>query len=328
MVRAKWALILQARLIRGLGYVTSLFLRLLGERRAPATFSRKISTTISPGANIVLHFYTPENYYESRGKTAFPTIVDFHGGGFCLGGPTDDAAWCNRLVQDLNAVVISVGYRLAPEYPFPTAVQDGVDALRYLTVNATELGIDVERIATSGFSAGGNLSITVPLMFHQLQEENDSPTPSEKVRIKSMVAWYPSTDFTRSREQRAATMVRPDKQLPPFLTRLFDDGYIPEGTDRTSPYLSPLVASDEVLAHLPTSFILYTCEWDMLEKEGTEFAHRFQKKIGGNVRATMVKGVRHGWDKMPGANPAPDGFYKEACMLLKRAFDGEDISRL
>lgn len=87
-----------------------------------------------------------------------------------MGCATDDARWAAAAVEQVGAVVASVDYRRAPEHHFPTAVEDGVDAIMYLAQHADELWLDVDRIAVSGFSSGGNMAFTVPL---RLQEETD-----------------------------------------------------------------------------------------------------------------------------------------------------------
>ena len=97
---------------------------------------------------------------------AYPVVVNFHGGGFTLGSSGDDARWCGTVVNECHAVVVSVDYRLAPECPFPTAVEDGVDAVLYIHKHADELGIDKDKIALSGFSSGGNMTFTVPLRLY------------------------------------------------------------------------------------------------------------------------------------------------------------------
>ncbi|KAK0812861.1 hypothetical protein LTR75_004808 [Friedmanniomyces endolithicus] len=96
----------------------------------------------------------------------YPVVINFHGGGFTLGTATDDARWCGTVVDELNAVVISVDYRLAPEFPFPTAVEDGADAVLWVYEHHDELGIDREKIALSGFSSGANMAFTVPLRLY------------------------------------------------------------------------------------------------------------------------------------------------------------------
>lgn len=109
----------------------------------------------------------------------YPVVLNFHGGGFTLGSAADDARWCGTVVDECHAVVISVDYRLAPECPFPTAVEDGVDAVIYVHNHAEELGINRDKIALSGFSSGGNMAFTVPLrLYDELQgfPRDDFPT--------------------------------------------------------------------------------------------------------------------------------------------------------
>ena len=118
-----------------------------------------------------LIFYVPEAYYDNDTpeEYRFPLVVNFHGGGFTLGTGTDDARWAATVVHNTEAVLVSVEYRLAPEFPFSTGVEDCTDALIYLAAHAEELRLDPHRIGLSGFSAGGNFVLTVPLMLHDLQ---------------------------------------------------------------------------------------------------------------------------------------------------------------
>lgn len=88
-----------------------------------------------------------------------PVVINFHGGGFVLGQGTDDGRWAMAVMQALGAVVISVEYRLAPSYPFPTPVEDCADAVLQIWQRADEFWIDRDRIMLSGFSAGGTLAL-------------------------------------------------------------------------------------------------------------------------------------------------------------------------
>ena len=139
--------------------------RLAPPRPPSPAFSRSIPTTISPrSGQLTIKFYTPPSYRSAKKlqdkDTRFPVVVNFHGGGFTLGSATDDARWAACVVEQTGAVVASVDYRLAPEFPFPTAVEDGVDAVLYVARCAEELWLDPNRIAISGFSCGGNLAFT------------------------------------------------------------------------------------------------------------------------------------------------------------------------
>jgi acetyl esterase/lipase len=145
-----------------------MLLHKLARPRPPhPAFAKDIDATISPlKGKFRLNFYVPQDYKKQKklkGNKRYPVVVNFHGGGFVLGTAKDDARWCGVVVDEVGAVVVSVDYRLAPELPFPTAVEDGADAILYLAQHAEELMLDPERFAVSGFSSGGNMSFTVPL---------------------------------------------------------------------------------------------------------------------------------------------------------------------
>jgi acetyl esterase/lipase len=148
-------------------------------RPSRPAFHKDVDATISPiKGKFRIHFYVPKDYkrYKKlKGNKKYPCVINFHGGGFVLGSAHDDARWCNIVAEEVGAVVVSVAYRLAPEYPFPTAVEDGADAILWLAQNAEELMLDPERFAVSGFSSGGNMSFTVPLC---LQGELFDRTPA------------------------------------------------------------------------------------------------------------------------------------------------------
>lgn len=133
-------------------------------------FKIVVPSRLSPrGGKFKLVFYIPDSYLTSEDGYRFPVVVNFHGGGFTLGTGTDDARWASTVINQVDAVFVSVEYRLAPEYPFSVGVEDGTDALMYLASHAEELRLDPHRMALSGFSAGGNFAFTVPLMLHDLQ---------------------------------------------------------------------------------------------------------------------------------------------------------------
>lgn len=323
MPSSRLALRLKAGLLRLLGTLLGLLGRLAFPKSPRPTFTKTIPATLSsqPG-NIDLLFYMPPGY--KPGLTTYPVVLNFHGGGFVMGNPTDDARWAGAVHESCNAIFVSVKYRMAPEYPFPTAVEDGADAMLYLVENASKLEIDVTRIATSGFSAGGNLAITVPLRWQE-EKLKRAKNGLPKVDFAAIVSWYPTIDYTMTREERRATCVRPEKTLPKVLYDIFDDSYLyPATIDLRNPYLSPAAATDETLMALPDDIMLYTCEYDMLQAEGERFKDRCQDILSKRVRFRMVKGVVHGWDK----NPLPfvdhdeiNKLYREACSDLNAAFN-------
>lgn len=299
------------------------------------TFFRRIPSTLSKyRGQIGLYIYTPPDYYKRAGDR-FPAIVNFHGGGFTLGAPCDDARWAAAVMRNTNAVVIDVEYRLAPEYPFPTAVEDGVDVLLWLFSNSDELKVDPKRVAVSGFSAGGNMCFSVPLRYHyEASLRPQQYEGAEPHALATICAFYPSTDFTKPRHERRATNIRPDKELPQIFTDLFDASYLwpPKDIDVHSPYLSPGVADSQLLKEgLPQRISMITCEWDELLAEGERFRDRLME-LGKTVWYEKVLGVPHGWDKNPNpfiVDQKAEDVYEKMCLRLNEAFaeaTGTDVA--
>ncbi|KAI5925373.1 Alpha/Beta hydrolase protein [Camillea tinctor] len=273
-----------------------------------------------------LSFYFPEDYLRYPDTSQWPVVVNYHGGGFTLGSARDDARFARAVLEKSKAVFVSVDYRLAPEFPFPIAVQDGADAILYIIKNAEDLRLDRNRIATSGFSAGGNIAITAPIYLNRYKKTAEVPD----YRILAVATWYPITDYTLSRAERRASCRRPEHTLPTTLTNLFDSSYIfPPNLDLADACLSPSKASDEELVEsIPPTVLFVTCEWDMLLQEGEDLARRLeQSPISKTVFYTMVNGVSHGWDKAPNPMKPPaksSRLYAECCRRLRKVFEGED----
>ncbi|THW96114.1 alpha/beta-hydrolase [Aureobasidium pullulans] len=384
--RPRWILHMQAQMWRFLMGIGMLLHRMAPPHPPKPSFKRSIKATVSskPGS-FDLHFYVPKDYEKHRrmdfSEKRYPCVINFHGGGFTLGSPSDDARWCGTVVDECAAVVVSVDYRLAPENPFPTAVEDGVDAVLYMANNADELGIDENKIALSGFSSGANMAFTVPLRLYDHQSEfsrvetNNNASSSllslpraqdpsssslsvdrivrsrshtvaptlaslqkqqmsvkqcetvQSVSLCAIVPWYPSCDYTQTREERRNTSVRTDQDLPAIFTNLFDESYLhpPDTIPLDSPYLSPGIAPTNLLAEaLPQDIIMHTCQWDMLLAEGEKFRDRLTGKgINKTVHYKMIEGVPHGWDKAPNPlkpTPGVKQHYLNATNHLRRVF--------
>lgn len=308
-----------------------------------SSYSIQIPTTLSPmQGSICLLFYVPCDFRlpspsqaQPRSKFPnrwrYPVVINFHGGGFSLGSPSDDARWASVVTENVKAVVVSVGYRLAPQYPFPTAVEDGVDAILWLLRNGESMDLDCESMALSGFSSGGNLCFTVALKLEaelkKLKAGAGDQNELTTVKPRVLVSWYPSLDYTLSRTvRRASNPGGAERSLSTYFTDLFDAAYLHplSAVAKDDPYLSPGTANDQILIEgLPKNIVLFTCEYDQLFREGETFRARLEQ-LGKQVSGRVIPGVKHGWDRSPNplwADSKAMTAYREACEELKRIFD-------
>ncbi|KAJ5173221.1 hypothetical protein N7492_005814 [Penicillium capsulatum] len=268
-----------------------------------------------------------------------PVLLNFHGGGFTIGSALDDARWAGTVLKAFpDAVVVSVNYRLAPEHPFPVGVEDGVDAILWLWAHAEEYNLDITRFALCGDSSGGNFALTVPLRLHAELAAQDRLGRDNDIRLAGLIAFYPSTDWTRTRKERDATNpIAVDKSMiPPAVFALFDDSYLQADTlpkkpgtaevDMAHAYLSPgLAPTSLLLAEYPPHIAIYTCGWDQLLVEGNTFRERLrQLAVEGHlahVEGFTVENVVHGFDKKPTfcmAHRKRDQMYGDAVRQLQQ----------
>lgn len=186
----------------------------------------------------------------------------FHGGGFVIGSIDTHDALCRQLCESSGHAVLSVDYRLAPEHPFPGAFNDALAATRWAHANARELGIDANRIAVAGDSAGGQLAAVVALALR------DDPM----IRLAYQLLIYPITDALMT--QPSIKTNGTGYMLTQATLNAYYDHYWPERGVRNDWRASPLLADD--LSNLPPALVL-TAGFDPLHDEGLAYADRLSR---------------------------------------------------
>ncbi len=221
-----------------------------------------------------------------------PAIVFFHGGGFVLGDLDSHDVVCRRLAAGSRCRVISIDYRLAPEHKFPTAHEDALAAWTWATERGDILGLDPDRIAVAGDSAGGNLSAYIA----QETSRSDGIMPAFQLLL------YPLVQFADIRAKKM-TFQEGGFFLSPNLFDYFRDSYIAKDTERMDKRVSPLFADDDDFAGLPPAHMVL-CGWDPLKDEGRAYASKLAAH-GVPVTIKEHPGMVHGFMNMTAvSNPA------------------------
>lgn len=229
----------------------------------------------SPAGPVPLRLYRGEG---TAPGTPLPCLLYLHGGGWVLGNIESHDWVCRRLANLTRACVIAVDYRLAPEHPFPAAVEDAAAALAFVVERAEGLGVDPARLAVGGDSAGGNLAAVLALMGR------DGTVPQTAMQV----LLYPSVDLGLTSE--GFERITEGQPLTAGTMRYFVDHYAPEPRDRTDWRASPARAAS--LAGTAPALVL-TCGHDPLCEEGRLYAHRLERE-GVPVTALHLSDQTHG----------------------------------
>jgi len=269
------------------------------EAGEPEPVARVDELTIpGPGGSLRIRVYRPE------AMAPLPALVYLFGGGWALGSLETSDGICRALANLAGCLVVSIGYRLAPEHPFPAAVEDCYAGIRWVARNAERLGADQDRIAVGGDSAGGNLAAAVTLLA---RDRGEPP-------LVFQLLVYPVTDYLPD------TASMRENVDPLFFNResvaWYWGHYLTRQEDAANPLAAPMRAPS--LAALPAALVI-TAEFDPLRDEGEEYAERLRRS-GVPTEQIRYRGMIHGFFAMAGVLDAGRNALELAADRLRHAF--------
>lgn len=250
-----------------------------------------------PRGDVPVRIYLPEG--APTGVVTF-----FHGSGFVIFDLDSHDREARLISAGTGAVVVSVDYALAPEQPFPAAVDDCVAATRWVAANRDQLGAADMPVAVMGDSAGGNLAAVVS---RELRSTID-------VDLAGQVLVYPVTDLVNRASSYSANGV--GYLLTAETMEFFIACYTPNAGDRQDHRASPLLADD--LVDLPRTLVI-TAEYDPLRDEGEAYAHRL-REAGVDVTVKRYDGAVHGFFQMTNFSELARDAMAQCCNFIRTAF--------
>ncbi len=284
VAQARAELVRQARLVGGRQHVGAI---------------RELSVAGAAGP-LPARLYTPT---ERLGADPAPTMMFIHGGGWMYGDLESHDAACRFMAEHSGVQLLAIDYRLAPEHPFPAAVEDCKAAYEWLVENAASVNADPARLAVGGDSAGGALSAAVAIHA----AERGLP-------LAFQLLVYPGTDFTERTESRRLFAEGF------FLTERFMDGaelaYFAPGTDKGGPDASVLRRVDYPERIAPAYVV--TAGFDPLRDEGEAYAQALADQ-GVTVEAKRYPSMIHGFLNLVGAGHEAPAYNREIAERLRQA---------
>lgn len=251
-----------------------------GELAALPVKQKELRVPVKEGSVRVYEFRP-----DPKNKRSLPMLINFHGGGFIKGRADRDQVYCSNMAARTGALVWDVDYALAPENPFPAAVNECYDIIRYAFSHADELNVDPDRILLIGHSAGSNLAAAACI---RAAEEAAAFRPA------GMILDYMPADQMKNPLSKLSPQQRgdPKKVARAKMERQYLDFYLkPE--EALSPLASPILASEEVLNTFPDCLVISAGE-DSLRDECEAFAHKLAAS-GVTVTLRRFRNSRHGF---------------------------------
>ncbi|WP_367647805.1 alpha/beta hydrolase [Ruegeria arenilitoris] len=266
--------------------------------RLDSNVSIKTLTVPGPGDDIKCELHCPTGLPSSA-----RAIIHFHGGGHVMGSPQSHRRTSNRMAKDTQSIVVVPDYRLAPENPFPAAIEDCLAVFDFVAENHQELGIDPNKIALAGGSAGGNLAAVVA------NHRRSAPIPP-----CLQILWYPNTERSTAR-QSFATLGSG------FLLDLneiqeFNDAYTPNPKNLLNPLATP--ASDDLAGVCPA--IILAAGFDPYLDDNLAYAERL-RQAGANVEMRVYASLIHGFTGMSELSQGAREAWTDTMVLINKALN-------
>ena len=249
----------------------------------------------------------PVELYRPTPEPNLPVLVFFHGGGWVVGRAAEYHATCARLAVRAHCVVVSVDYRLAPEHKFPAAVEDARAVLRWLAEQGDAAGLDWQRLAVGGDSAGGNLAAVMALQSAQ------------GLLPALCLQWliYPALDF-RDGDYPSRQTLGQGYGLEEDALHWFSAQYLRDETDKFSLLASPMMAEDSLLARVAPAHIT-SAGFDPLRDDAQRYAERLEAQ-GRLLHHSCYEEMWHGFIHQHGRFAESDWAIDEAVRALRIAF--------
>lgn len=248
---------------------------------------------------------TPVRIYSPAGEGPYPAFIFLHGGGFVVGSVEHYDGFCKKIAHDVNCMVFSVDYGLAPEHKFPEPVEECYEVAKWVQDHAGALHIQSGRLAVGGESSGGNLSAAICLLARERGE----------LSLLYQVLIYPGLDLAS--DPAGKVEVNGDCVIDPGTLKWFNDCYLKDSSDAVNPLASPVLAPD--LSGLP-SVCMITAENDPLLAENELYVRRL-RAAGIAVCHRHYDGVMHGFINMTGLLEEAMQAQEFVCEQLRQVFD-------
>lgn len=218
-------------------------------------------------------------YYPDIMEKPVPLYINFHGGGFVREWRENDAIFCCKMIADNHCMVVDVDYKLAPEYKYPTAINESYDVVKWVFEHAEELGADKDNIVAGGHSAGGNITASVVLLANQKGD----------FRLKYQILDYPGLSSCKDGSEFEAL----EGAIPPERMNQYRYLNFESEADTKNPIASPILAGPDMLRGLPPACII-TAEMDGMKDDGELYG---QKLVAAGVPVTLKRYLksRHGF---------------------------------